>query len=48
MKNLFFLIFTLTSVISFSQSEEIDTLKIEDKSRLISLGQKLEFPIWHL
>ena len=44
MKNLFFLIFTLTSVISFSQSEEIDTLKIEDKSRLISLGAKIGIP----
>ena len=44
MKNLFFLIFTLTSIISFSQSEEIDTLKIADKSRLISLGAKIGIP----
>lgn len=44
MKNLFFLIFTLTSILSFSQSEEIDTLKIEDKSRLISLGAKIGVP----
>ena len=44
MKNLFFLIFTLTSILSFSQSEEIDTLKIEDKSRLISLGAKIGIP----
>jgi len=44
MKNLFFLIFTLTSIISFSQSEKIDTLKIEDKSRLISLGAKIGIP----
>lgn len=44
MKNLFFLIFTLTSVISFSQNEEIDTLKIEDKPRLISLGAKIGIP----
>jgi len=44
MKNLFFLIFTLTSILSFSQNEEIDTLKIEDKSRLISLGAKIGIP----
>ena len=44
MKNLFFLIFTLISVISYSQSEEIDSLKIEDKSRLISLGAKIGIP----
>jgi len=44
MKNLFFLLFTLTSVISYSQSEEIDSLKIEDKSKFISLGTKIGIP----
>ena len=44
MKNLFFLLFTLVSIISYSQSEEIDSLKIEDKSKLISLGAKIGIP----
>ena len=44
MKKLFFLLFTLTSLISYSQSEEIDSLKIEDKSKLISLGAKIGIP----
>lgn len=44
MKNLFFLFFTLTSIFSYSQSEEIDSLKIEDKSKLISLGAKIGIP----
>lgn len=44
MKNLFFLFLTLASVISYSQSEEIDSLKIEDKSKLISLGAKIGIP----
>ena len=44
MRNLFFLFFTLTSIFSYSQSEEIDSLKIEDKSKLISLGAKIGIP----
>ena len=44
MKNLFFLLFALASVISFSQTKEIDSLKMEDKSRLISLGAKIGIP----
>lgn len=44
MKNLFFLFLTLASLISYSQSEEIDSLKIEDKSKLISLGAKIGIP----
>jgi len=44
MKKLFFLLFTLTSLILYSQSEEIDSLKIEDKSKLISLGAKIGIP----
>jgi hypothetical protein len=44
MKNLFFLFFTLASIISYSQSEEIDSLKIENESKLISLGAKIGIP----
>lgn len=44
MRNLIFLFFTLTSIFSYSQSEEIDSLKIEDKSKLISLGAKIGIP----
>ena len=44
MKNLFFLLFALASVISFSQTKEIDSLKMEDKTRLISLGAKIGIP----
>lgn len=44
MRELFFLLLTLNSVISYSQSEEIDSLKIEDKSKLISLGAKIGIP----
>ena len=43
-KNLFCLLFTLTSVISYSQSEEIDSLKTEDNTKFISLGVKIGIP----
>lgn len=44
MKKLFFISFTLISFISYSQTEEIDSLKTEDNTKFISLGVKIGIP----